>query len=176
MNFRQFAFVLTTFAFNPTITFAHAAKQGSEIQARCNEMNEKILSGDLEGGLRYVLPRLVELVGGPEKATAMLRKSVTERGRTLGMKISCLAPTQFSKVGIRSFALIPTMNVTSGIANDRKGRFYLEGSTLGVSVDEGVTWHFLDLHGDEPVPEMLIPGGIGSIKPPPKKPGVFKSD
>ena len=62
--------------------------------------------------MQYVLPRLVELVGGPEQAMNMLKKNVTDKGAATGMKIICLAPTQFSQVGVNSFALIPTMTVT----------------------------------------------------------------
>jgi hypothetical protein len=169
-----FAFFATTFAIASEC--AQAGVQSSAIQARCNEMSSKLLSGDLQGGVQYVLPRLVELVGGPELAMTMLRESVTDRGKSMEMKITCLAPTQFAKVGNNSFALIPTISVTSGVKDGHRGKLFLEGSSLGVSVDEGVTWHFLDLHGDEPIPETLIPGGIGSIKPPAKRPGTFKAD
>jgi hypothetical protein len=139
-------------------------------------MSSKILSGELKSGVQYVLPRLVELVGGPEQAMAMLKKNVTDKGAAMGMKIICLEPTQFSEVGGNSFALIPTMTVTNGVKDGRRGQLTIEGSTLGVSKDHGMTWQFLDLHGDEPIPATLIPGGIGTIKPPPKQQGIFKAE
>ena len=154
---------------------AQAQNQGVTIQTLWNKMSVKILTGDVQSGVQYVLPRLVELIGGPDKAMAMMKKNVTDRGKEMGMKITCLEPTQFAQVGTRSFALIPTINVTTGVKDGRKGELRLEGSSLAVSADMGVTWHFLDLHGDEPIPEELIPGGIGSIKPPAKKSGVFKA-
>jgi hypothetical protein len=176
MSPKKLAFIVSTTAFATATACAQASVQSSAIQARCNEMSSKLLSGDLQDGVQYVLPRLVELVGGPEKAMSMLKESVTDRGRGMGMKITCLAPTQFAQVGASTFALIPTITVTSGVKDGHRGQLFLEGSSLGVSTDEGVTWHFLDLHGDEPVPEALIPGGIGSIKPPPKRAGIFKAD
>ncbi len=176
MNRKPLALPFFVLAFALATPLTRANGHSQTVQSRCNEMSSKILLGELRSGVKYVLPRLVELVGGPEQAMNMLKKNVTDKGAAMGMKIICLAPTQFSQVGVNSFALIPTMTVTSGVKGGRRGQLTIEGSTLGVSIDHGVTWHFLDLHGDEAIPETLIPGGIGSIKPPPKPPGIFKAE
>lgn len=176
MNKKPLALLFFALTFLLATPLTQASGNSETIQSLCNEMSSKILSGELKSGVQYVLPRLVELVGGPEQAMAMLKRSITDKGAAMGMKIICLAPTQFSQVGVNSFALIPTRTVTSGVKDGRRGQLTIEGSTLGVSIDHGVTWNFLDLRGDEPIPESLIPGGIGSIKPPPKQPAIFKAE
>lgn len=158
-----------------TTTASAAPPHAATIQAHCNEMQSKVLSGDVEGALTYVFPRLVKLIGGPEKMTSYLREGAATVHK-MGATLTCSAPTQYSQAGSRSFALLLVLLSSEVVDAARaKNHFKQSSSMLAISEDHGATWLFMAIT-DQGVPDLLIPGGIGKLHIPPKDPGAWTRD
>lgn len=160
--------------FAPAAAMAEVSQQALTVQARCNEMQAKIVAEDVDGAMEFIFPRLVELIGADKMAFSLLRGAAAVK--TLNATVTCAVPTQFSKVGGRLFALVP-MLTTARIVHDTQGKGQLKqwSSTLAISENMGQTWTFLHV-GEAGVPEALVAGGIGNIVIPPKDKGIFTPD
>jgi hypothetical protein len=159
----------------PSFAIAEDNNRLIAIQASCNEMQAKIIAGDPDAGLKFVFPKLVQLVGGPEKMAALLRKGA-EQVQQLGAKMTCSPPTQVSQVGTRILALVPVLTTAAVVDKERgKGVFKQWSSALAISENQGSSWYFLTVT-DKGVPAELLSGGIGNISIPPKDRGTFVPD
>lgn len=155
-----------------TATASEATRNAFTIQARCNEMHAKILAGDYEAAQKFIFPRLVGFAGGPEKMASYLKEGAAFVHK-MGATMTCSAPTQFSQVGSRSFALLPVL-ISSHVIDPVRGNRHFKqmSSTLAISENNGRSWFFMTVT-DQGVPDALIPGGIGKMSIPPKDGGAF---
>lgn len=158
--------------FAATATASEPARHAFTIQTRCNEMQTKVLAGDFEGAQKFLYPRLVGMVGGPDKMTSYLKQGAAMM-HEMGATLTCSAPTQFSQVGSRSFALLPVLLSAHVVDKARGNRHFKQSSSmLAISENNGASWFFMAVT-DQGVPDVLIPGGIGKFSIPPKDGGAF---
>jgi hypothetical protein len=148
---------------------ARAQDLTATIQSEAQKCAKALMTNDFAGVLAYTHERVVARMGGKEAALTLLQKSVGElKAKGMGVedtKIGTPEPPQ--KIGTWTIAVVPeTLTFKMPTA-----KAHQESHLLGISVDEGKTWKFIDLGplGEEQL-FSVFPELKGKFTMPAKKP------
>jgi hypothetical protein len=101
-----------------------------------------MLAGNYTRSVDLTHPKLIQMMGGREKAIAIFKGAVESIGAETGMEpISSKAgtPLGFWNGGSDQFALVPVMES----ARFRGGKLTWKSYYVGISSDQGKTWTFV---------------------------------
>lgn len=144
-------------------------KEQAEITAR------SLLDGDYETFLKYTYPKVIEMVGGPDKLIALLRQGKIEMGQQ-GISFESVTigePSETVKAGDEIHCLVP-QTIFLKVPN---GKIKSESYLLAVSKDNGNNWFFIDtanLSNDNV--KSVLPNYNSKLKIPRKKEPVLVGD
>jgi hypothetical protein len=106
-------------------------------------MYQAFLRGDFDTFVSFTHPKVVRLMGGPEKVKAELAKVLAD-GKAQGISVRSATvspPQQITRSGAHAVqAIVPTELVM--VAPGKEGR--QTSFLLGLSPDDGRTWKFVD--------------------------------
>ena len=140
-----------------------------------SEMATATVSGDYTTVIDRSLPKVIELMGGREKAIEFTRKTMNgmkEDGQILKSFIPG-EPSDLFKEGPNTFVIIPTTMKMTFADGEIISKSYL----LGVSADGGKTWLFADGTGmkNTKLRDRVLPKLPMNLKlPEPIEPEIIK--
>jgi hypothetical protein len=118
-----------------------------QLAADAKQLGSAVLRNDVEGQLKRMHPALVQGLGGPEKAAEILRRQPEEMKKEGGSILSVAAsePAMCARVSKQLQCVLPQKMV---IAADAR-RFQVKSEMLAISNDEGKSWFFASVPGDD---------------------------
>lgn len=142
---------------------------------QANEVGVAVKSGDFGKVVDLTYPKVIEVIGGRERMTTLMEaglKQMKEQGFAF-RSYRIAEPSEILTEGENTFIVVPTtveMTVPGGKA---VARSYL----LGISVDRGKTWKFVDGSGlkDANARDKVLPKLPAGLKLPEfQKPEMIK--
>ncbi len=144
-----------------------ASELTERVRAEAQQCADALLTGDYAALIARTHPRIVDEMGGPERAVAEVAdgvKNMKADGITME-RVEIGTPSEPVAKGAIVGVIVP-QNV---FLNTPKGHFRQAGHMLAVSEDGGTHWKFMDTSSltDESLREYF-PALAGLIKLPPK--------
>lgn len=160
---------------SPSASPSASAETYPRLAIQAKELNDALLSKDLEKFLDLTHPKVIELGGGREKMRTTM-KTQMEQTDADGVKVlssSAGTPTQIIHDSGSIYAVLPlTLKVKA-----QAGTFQTESTLIGVSADNGTNWTFVDASGqDSGELKKVLPSVADKIKVPPTKQPLKVSD
>lgn len=136
--------------------------------AQAQEVNDAFRRRDFARMIDLTYPKAVEAAGGRDKMVAALAKGMKEMEAEGVVVLSSTAgaPTQIVQVAGSIYAVLPTTLRVKA----QDGIFQTESSMIGISVDSGATWTFIDAGGkDQTQLKKMLPDVADKLNLPPEK-------
>jgi hypothetical protein len=150
---------------SPTPPVATSSYPNLTVQAK--QLETALANKDYAKVIDLTYPKIVEVGGGREKLLAGMTnemKTMEAEGVVL-LSSTASAPTQFVSNANEIYAVIP---VTTRIkATD--GIFQTEGSLIGISIDGGQSWTFVDATGKDQTELKKVLPNLDRLNIPPEK-------
>ena len=173
---RQFVLV-SVVTFFAGITSVAAAAELDELQQLMKTVATEVKAGKIDTLIAHTHPALIALVGGDEKARAVLpnlMRADFESRVQAGFKMTSFDvgdPETIRKEGKWTFVLIPTTLVAEG----DKGKFTAKSHTLATRKEGESKWHLLRLGLPEARVRQMLPELPLDFKWPAKQPPKFEA-
>jgi hypothetical protein len=148
----------------------------NKLKRQATEMAESFMKGDYAKLVKYTYPKVVEMMGGPEKMIQTLKKSLDDiksKGYTILSAKVALTPLK-AQAGKEIHAVVVQTIVMTVPGGTLTSNSYL----LGISSDKGSNWYFVDSSPLRDINKlrMIFPNFNPELKIPEKQPPVFKKD
>ena len=139
------------------------------LRAQAQEMGAAALRGDAEAMLKRMHPKLVEGLGGHDRALEVLRRQPEEMKKQGGSLVSF--ETREPTACVRTRKQLQCAVPETMLLGVEGGRLHTESELLAVSYDEGKSWFFVDVPPDVEALRRLLPDVSASLRlHGPKKP------
>jgi hypothetical protein len=151
------------------------AQLKSSAVAKAKESQDALIQGDFVRLVDLTHPKAVEKLGGKEKAVAFLTAETKKMKDEEGIEFKSykfLNPGDPIRVGAEIYIGIPF--ALEMIAPG--GRLLTDGMLIGVSIDEGTTWSFVDTDPGREKVKVVLPNLPDAIVFPKKELPVFLKD
>lgn len=137
-----FLFFLITFS-----VLLRAQTSNQNLNSQLNSMKKFFLSDNYSEFSNYVYPKVYEMMGGKEKMIKLTKSSVNkmkiEGYKFMNIKFS--NPSEFIKTGNElQFTITQEL-----LMQTPKGKILGSYSLIGISVDNGKNWKFIDTSGKD---------------------------
>ncbi len=136
-TFLTFLFV-TTYIKGQNSNFSHA----KIIKEQAEKMAQTLLKKDYVNFQKYTYPKVIELMGGKEKAIKQIEKGINEfelQGITLS-KFTIGEPSNVILIKNELQCTVP-QTLEMKLPN---GKLIAESTLIAISMDKGLNWYFLD--------------------------------
>jgi hypothetical protein len=137
-----------------TPTFRDDKTIGEVVKVEVKKMIEATAAGNYDVVLELTHPRVVEELGGKEKAGQAIKKALEGiKARGVQFEVKEINEPTVVKRGASYFAVAPYTMVMTGSGKKATSKTAL----VGVSIDEGKTWKFLnvDAGGEDKIRQTL---------------------
>ena len=152
-------------------TRAQVPGASDSLRAQANRMTNGLISGDYTTFIRYMYPKVVELSGG----TANLKQALQQMTRqfdSLGMSFQSITVDSLSDFVKTATQLQATIRQHTAMKVPH-GRSVATSTLVGISLDNGVHWKFLDSHNMTlAVMRQVMPNLSTRLVIPPQQPPV----
>lgn len=128
------------------VSICHGQSNSSDyskiIKKRAETMTQHLIKKDFRSFCEYTYPKILELIGGKEKAIALMEKGSKElqaEGNEFS-KVTIGEPSRIISNGTELQCTVPQsteLKVTNG-------KLVTESTLIAISKDKGVTWYFID--------------------------------
>lgn len=150
-------------------------EEETKLQQEATKMGQLFISRNFSDYLKFVHPKIIQLVGGEKAMTEVLEKSISklaEQGFSF-KNISMGTPSKILTAGNEKQAVIPQILEMKNQTGTLVATSYL----LAISSDNGNTWQFIDT-GGKTLEEMkkVFPSLNSNLLIPPRKQPVFNRD
>lgn len=136
-------------------------------------LNDSVIKGDYGKVIDFTHPKLVEMMGGREKAIALMENSTKEMKKE-GFEFKSVKvgdPSDIVKQANELYLYVP-FELTMKIP---KRKITAPSYVIGVSTDQGKTWKYVDGMGGENM-NKILPDLPASLKLPEKKKPTIEKD
>jgi hypothetical protein len=142
------------------------------VKDQAAKMGQSLLIGDYKTFANYNNSRMLKLMGGEEKMTAALVKSIGDM-KIKGIYIKSITFDEPSKI-VKSGKELQSTIAQHTEVSTTQGRAVSTSTLIALSEDNGKTWTFLDtLNKDMATLKKIIPGLSSVIIIPASKPPVI---
>jgi hypothetical protein len=152
---------------SPSASPSSASENYPNLTAQAKQLEEALGRKDYGKVIDLTYPKVIEVAGGREKMLAETTKEVQsmEAEGVVIISSSCGTPTQFVSDAGGIYAVIPVVSKVK--ATD--GIFQTEGCLIGISMDGGQNWTFVDATGkDQKELKQVLPN-LDKFNLPPEK-------
>ena len=147
--------------------------RAERIRALANESNAALLSGNYARVADFLHPKVIEMMGGREKAIEATRQSIQDlkdHGVSI-LSVDFSAPERIVAANNKLFAVVPELVHMEGL----KKKGHVRGFLVAVSEDAGKNWTFIDGSAltDREALERIFPDFPAELSLPKKAAPIF---
>ena len=128
-------------------SFAFAQTENDNLNSQLGEMKKFFLAGDYENFANYTYPKVIEMSGGKANMVKVIKQEM-DKMKNDGFSFIDLNfknPTEFLNKG-KELQCSVTQVITM---NTARGKIESEYTLIGISIDNGKKWTFIDTSGKD---------------------------